>query len=59
VSLIGPDGHTVFGESLSVKNVFERVVTSSLPEGVYTVEIHGYNVPSGTQDVHMVAITTP
>jgi hypothetical protein len=59
VSLIGPDGHTVFGESLSVKNVFERVITSSLPEGVYTVEIHGYNVPSGTQDVHMVAITTP
>jgi hypothetical protein len=57
--LIGPDGRTVIGESLSVKNVFERVITSSLLEGVYTVEIHGYNVQSGMQDVHMVAITTP
>jgi hypothetical protein len=50
VSLIGPDGHTVWGEGLSVNNVFERV---------NTVRIHGYAVRSGSQLVNMVAITTP
>lgn len=59
MTLLGPDGQAIFGESLSVSNVFERINTSSLPEGVYTIRLHGYNVRSGTQLVHLVAITTP
>jgi hypothetical protein len=58
LALIGPDGHTVWGVSGSVNNVFERINTSALPEGVYTVRIRGYNVQSGSQLVHLVAITT-
>jgi hypothetical protein len=59
VFLIGPDGHTVVGASGSVSNVFERINTSSLPEGVYTIRIHGFKVPSGTQLVHVASINTP
>jgi hypothetical protein len=59
VVLIGPDGSTVWGASGSVNNVFERINTSSLPEGVYTVRINGFSVPGGTQLVHMFAMNTP
>ena len=57
--LIGPDGHTVLDASGSTFNVFERINTTALPEGVYTVRINGFSVPSGSQLVHMFAMDTP
>jgi serine protease AprX len=57
--LIGPDGHTVLDASASTFNVFERINTTALPEGVYTVRINGFSVPGGSQLVHLFAMNTP
>jgi hypothetical protein len=59
VLLIGPDGHTVWGASSSVFNVFERINTSALPEGVYTIQVSGFSVPGGSQLVHVFEMNTP
>jgi hypothetical protein len=42
-----------------VYNAFERVNTSGLPEGVYTIQINGFSVPGGAQLVHVFEMNTP
>jgi serine protease AprX len=56
VDVFDPSG-AFRGSSTSVDGVFERVNVGAVPAGTWTVRLHGYNVRSGTNRVHMVALT--
>jgi hypothetical protein len=57
LTVIDPNG-VVRGSSLSSAGVFERVnIVGPVVAGNWTVQVHGYSVPSSAVRVHMVAIT--
>jgi serine protease AprX len=58
LAIYDPSG-TFRGGSASFDGVFERAsVVGPMAAGNWTVQVRGYNVPSGAQRVHMVALNT-